>query len=280
MGVRSAKSSGRAKDGTTPDAGQGSAAATGGAGAGAGKGAGGQAAGASGQQGARGAVKQSGWKAGAGPPQPGGSGKRKRSKSTTGSIVELVSIVAIAVLLAIGIQAFIVKPYRIPSGSMEPTLAIGQRVLVNRIGMDFGKPHVGEIAVFHPPVNAEHPQCGPNPSTPVNYGGAACDQTNPHEGTVNFIKRIVAGPGDTLSIREGHVYRNGKREQDSYIRACGGVQECNFPTPIKIPPGHWFMMGDNRGQSDDSRFWGPVPTSWIIGDAFATYWPPDRIGLL
>ena len=55
--------------------------------------------------------------------------------------------------------------------------------------------------------------------------------------------------------------------------------ECNFPTPIKIPAGHWFMMGDNRGESDDSRFWGPVPTGWIIGEAFATYWPPDRIGI-
>ena len=70
------------------------------------------------------------------------------------------------------------------------------------------------------------------------------------------------------------------RESDSYIKPCGGVQECNFTTPITIPAGHWFMMGDNRGESDDSRFWGPVPTSWIIGDAFATYWPPDRIGTL
>jgi signal peptidase I len=58
------------------------------------------------------------------------------------------------------------------------------------------------------------------------------------------------------------------------------VRECNFLTPIKIPAGRWFMMGDNRGESDDSRFWGPVPTSWIIGGAFLTYWPPDRIGTL
>jgi signal peptidase I len=58
------------------------------------------------------------------------------------------------------------------------------------------------------------------------------------------------------------------------------VPQCSFPTPIKVPPGHWFMMGDNRGESDDSRFWGPVPRSWIIGDAFATYWPIDRIGFL
>ncbi len=193
-------------------------------------------------------------------------------------------IVAIAVGLALGIQAVLVKPYRIPSGSMEPTLAIGQRVLVNRIGMDFSEPHVGEIAVFHPPVGAELQECGPTPHT-VTPGGAACSEPVPQESSVNYVKRIVAGPGDEIYIKDGHVYRRagGKgqfvAEQDSYIKACGSSSECNFTTPIRIPAGHWFMMGDNRGDSDDSRFWGPVPTGWIIGQAIATYWPPDRIGI-
>lgn len=204
---------------------------------------------------------------------------KRQSKSTTSSIVELVMIVVIALGLALLIQAFIVKPYRIPSGSMEPTLTIGQRVLVNRIGERFGGPHIGEVAVFHPPKEAEQEECGPTPHM-VTPGGAACSEPEPEHSEVNFIKRIVAGPGDTIYIREGHLYRNGKRESDGYIRPCGERAECNFPTPIKIPPGHWFMMGDNRGESDDSRFWGPVPTSWIIGQAFATYWPPDRIGFL
>jgi len=208
----------------------------------------------------------------------------KRRASRRGSIVELIVILAVAVGLALAIQALVVKPYRIPSGSMEPTLAIGQRVLVNRIGMDFGDPHVGEIAVFHPPLSAEQQLCGPQPHA-VSTGGAACDQPVPQESSVNFIKRIVAGPGDEIYVSEGHVYRKaaGKssfvREQDSYIKACGASSECNFTTPIKIPAGHWFMMGDNRGDSDDSRFWGPVPTGWIIGQAILTYWPPDRIGV-
>ena len=201
------------------------------------------------------------------------------SKSKTDSIVELVVIVLVAIGLALAIQAFVVKPYRIPSGSMEPTLKVGQRVLVNRVGMDFKDPHVGEIVVFHPPKNAEQQVCGPAPHM-VSPGGAACSAPEPESSSVNFIKRIVAGPGDTLYIREGHAYRNGKRENDSYINPCGGGSECNFLTPIKIPAGHWFMMGDNRGESDDSRFWGPIPTGWIIGGAFATYWPPDRIGFL
>lgn len=214
----------------------------------------------------------------------GGKGA-KRSKSTVGSIVELVVIIAVALGLALAIQAFIIKPYRIPSGSMEPTLAIGQRVLVNRIATDFSEPHVGEIAVFHPPEGAEQEECGPSPHV-IKLGEAPCASPVPKQSSVNFIKRVVAGPGDEIYIKEGHVFRKaaGKtqfvREQDSYIRACGESPECNFPKPIKVPPGHWFMMGDNRGESDDSRFWGPVPTGWIIGQAIATYWPPDRIGSL
>jgi len=208
-----------------------------------------------------------------------------RPKSTVGSIVELVVIVAIALGLALGIQAWFVKPYRIPSGSMEPTLHVGQRVLVNRIGMHFGDPSVGAIAVFHPPEGAERQECGPTPHI-VRMGGEACAAPLPRRSGENFIKRIVAGPGDEIYVKEGHVYRraHGKgpfvKEQDSYIRPCGASSECEFPKAIKIPPGHWFMMGDNRGESDDSRFWGPVPTGWIIGEAFATYWPPDRIGIL
>ncbi len=209
----------------------------------------------------------------------------KQPKSTLGTIVELVVIIIVALGLALGIQEWIIKPYRIPSGSMEPTLAVGQRVLVNRIGMDFGGPHVGEIAVFHPPEGAEQEECGPVEHV-VKAGGAACSEPVPRESSVNFIKRVVAGPGDEIYVREGHVYRKAKgtstfvREKDSYIRECGASPECNFLTPIKIPAGHWFMMGDNRGESDDSRYWGPVPRGWIIGQAIATYWPPDRIGIL
>ena len=193
------------------------------------------------------------------------------------SIIELVLTVAVAVALALLIQAFIVKPYRIPSPSMYPTLTIGQRVLTNRL---INHPSVGDVVVFHPPHGADSidPVCG-NPAQGAGHS-QACDQPTAQESTQTFIKRVVAGPGDTVQIINGHVYRNGVREKDPYIEPCGADPSCNFRTPIKIPPGDYFMMGDNRGESDDSRFWGPVPTSWIIGGAFATYWPPDRIGLL
>jgi signal peptidase I len=197
--------------------------------------------------------------------------------------------VTIAVGLALSIQAWILKPYKIPSGSMEPTLKVGQRVLANRIGMDINGPYVGEIAVFHPPKDADNYQCGPSLRRALLKDGPACDETNPEENTsVNFIKRVVAGPGDEIYISEGHVYRRaaGKssfvRERDPYIKECsdGYAVGCNFSIPIKIPPDHWFTMGDNRGESTDSRFWGPVPTGWFIGGAIFTYWPLDRIGFL
>ena len=107
----------------------------------------------------------------------------------------------------------------------------------------------------------------------------ACDQPTPEKSDVNFIKRIVAGPGDTLSVQNGHPVVNGKIAQEDFISPCTPGGACNLPQQITIPPDHYFMMGDNRGSSDDSRFWGPVPRDWIIGKAFATYWPPDRVGI-
>ena len=193
------------------------------------------------------------------------------------SLVEFVLIVLIALGLAFGIQAFIVKPYRIPSPSMEPTLSVGQRVLVDRLGNALTSPHVGEIVVFHPPQGAvaNAPECGGPQEV-----GQACGRPQGGESNVNFIKRIVAGPGDVISIRGGHVIRNGKMAREPFTRACGTADGCDLPTPLKVPAGDWFMMGDNRGESSDSRFWGPVPRSWIIGGAFFTYWPPNRIGIL
>lgn len=157
--------------------------------------------------------------------------------------------------------------YQVPSGSMEPTLPIGTRVLVKK-----QPPIVGAIVVYHPPEGALEQECGPKPHV-LAFGGVACDAPIPREAKSEWIKRIVAGPGDEIFVRGGHVYRKARgagkfvRETDSYIRACGGSPECDFPIPIKISAGHWFLMGDNRGESDDSRFWGPVPTAWIVGVA-------------
>jgi signal peptidase I len=201
----------------------------------------------------------------------------KKGSSASGSLLELVLIVAVALGLALGIQAFLIKPYKIPSESMVPTLQIGQRVLVNRIGARFSDPNVGDVVVFHPPTGAEEDDmCGEQPPM-----GQVCLKPTAHKADVNFIKRVVAGPGDKLQIVNGHVILNGKRQKEPFVRPCdGGAGECDFPREVTIPAGSYFMMGDNRGSSDDSRYWGPVPRKWIVGAAFATYWPPKRIGLL
>lgn len=200
----------------------------------------------------------------------------KRRKPLSSSILELVLTVLVALGLAFAIQAFLVKPYRIPSQSMEPTLDVGQRILVDRIGMHFSSPHIGEIMVFHPP--ADYDTCAdPAEGQP---GGAACDVVGARPSKETFVKRVVGLPGDRISIRNGHVYRDGRREADSYIIGCAGNPDCSFPKTIVIPKGDYYMMGDNRPNSQDSRFWGPVPRRWLIGQAFFTYWPIGRIGTL
>ena len=193
------------------------------------------------------------------------------------SLVEFVLIVAVALGLALLIQAFVVKPFRIPSGSMEPTLAINQRVLVDRVTGHFSDPGRGDIVVFKPPRGADNNTCGiasePNDGHP-------CQKPTPGESSQNFIKRVVAVCGDRLKVLGGRVYLNGKPQREPFIRPDDACGICNLKKEITIPPGYFFMMGDNRGQSADSREWGPVPKRYIIGQAFFTYWPIDRIGTL
>ena len=168
---------------------------------------------------------------------------KKRSKSTVGSIIELVVIIAIALGLALGIQAFLVKPYRIPSGSMEPTLSIGQRVLVNRIGMDIGEPSVGEIAVFHPPEGAEQQECGPVPHT-VKLGGAACDYPLPKvdrastssSGSSPVRAMKSTSTRGTSTARRRARARSSPSRTPTSVRAAA-VPSANSRCRSRFPPG-------------------------------------------
>jgi signal peptidase I len=198
---------------------------------------------------------------------------RAKQKSTAGSLIELVAIVAVALGLALGIQAFLVKPFRIPSESMVPTLAVGQRVLVDRVTLRFGEPDRGDIMVFKPPRGADDDECGVQ--QPDN---TPCARPTKERSDTNFIKRVVAVGGDQVAIRDGHVILNGKRQEESFTRPDSECSTCNLTNEITIPEGHFYMMGDNRGASADSREWGPVPKRWLVGQAFFTYWPPKKIG--
>ncbi len=179
----------------------------------------------------------------------------------------LVTIVgAIAIVLAI--KAWVVNPYRIPSSSMEPTLHCAKpdlgcearysdRVLACRFCYHFWSPKRGDIIVFKtPPLAAV--RCG--------EGGT-------------FVKRLIGLPGDTWEERNGYVYIDGKKLNEPYVSKQTHIADGRTIAPIKIPQGQYFMMGDNRSSSCDSRSWGTVPRGNLIGKVFATYWPPNRISV-
>jgi signal peptidase I len=177
----------------------------------------------------------------------------------------IVTIVgAIAIVLAI--KAWVVNPYRIPSSSMEPTLhcarpgpgceaRFSDRVLANRFIYHFRSPHRGDIIVFKTPPLAEE-RCG--------AGGT-------------FVKRLIGLPGETWQEKDGFIYINGKKLIEPYIKPDRRDTGTSYGTR-KIPQGMYFMMGDNRSQSCDSREWGAVPRKNLIGPVFFVYWPPNRIG--
>ena len=162
---------------------------------------------------------------------------------------------------------------------MEPTLHVGDRVLVNRFSHHLGaKPAVGDIVVFHPPAGADaaSPRCGVNGQ---GEGSATpCSRPTRRPSSQTFIKRVVAVGGDRVALLGGRVVRNGRPQDEPFARGCGPGAGCRFPREVTVPAGHVYLLGDNRGASQDSRFWGPVPTSWVIGKAAVIYWPPRQTG--
>lgn len=196
-------------------------------------------------------------------------------KGRLGEVYGLVVTTAIALILALAIQAWVAKPFQVPSGSMEPTLEIGDRIIANRMSYKIGDPSIGDIVVFHPPAGIDTESCGVEKSISEPCPMPTADRSGQY-----YVKRIVAGPGDTLSIKDGHPVVNGVEKTDEpYIRPCGVNMRCNMPSTITIPPDHYFMMGDNRGESADSRVWGPISRDWIVGRTIGTFWPPTQIGV-
>jgi signal peptidase I len=198
---------------------------------------------------------------------------RTGDRNAGGSLIELVVIVAVALGVALAIQAVLVKPFRIPSESMVPTLEIGQRVLVDRVSPRFSDYERGDVVVFKPPEGADTGACAV--SHPPQQG---CPRSSDSKSDTNFIKRIVAVGGDRIAVKRGRVYIDGKLQKESFIAPNANCDICNLPEELTVPKDQFYMMGDNRGASLDSRKWGPVPTDNIIGKAFATYWPPNRWG--
>jgi signal peptidase I len=185
------------------------------------------------------------------------------------TLADYTITVVLAIGLALLIQAFIVKPYMIPSPSMADTLQIGQRVLVDRVSYLYRDIARGDVIVFRQP----HGQPGKD----------------------ILIKRVVGLPGDTLSLSGGKLYVNGSLQQEPYVRVVDGQAEPTDPAdalggpasagwslaaPYTLPAGQYFVMGDNRTNSGDSRYFGTVPEENVIGRAIFSYWPLGRLGTL
>jgi signal peptidase I len=179
------------------------------------------------------------------------------------ALVEWGIILVAVVLCTFLLRTFVVQSFYIPSGSMLPTLQVGDRIIVDKLSYRFHDPHRGDIVVFaRPPLE--------------------------DQAYADLVKRVVGLPGETISSKDGAVYIDGKRlvepwlpaGSQSYTGALAGGDshpEFDLPGPVKIPPGDYYVMGDNRADSEDSRFFGPIPRSLIVGRAVAVVWPFGHI---
>jgi signal peptidase I len=176
-------------------------------------------------------------------------------------VLAIVIVVVVVVVVAADSRSAHLESFRIVDPAMAPGLKPGQIIQVDR---GRRSPGLGRIVVFNPPTAAMTPAAGcGNPAQGAGHR-AACDKIASAKSSAILIKRVVGLPADVITIVNGHVIRNGAREADGYIRPCHGP-DCNFPKAITIPVGEYYVLGDNRGASDDSRFWGPVPRAWIVG---------------
>lgn len=176
----------------------------------------------------------------------------RREESMGRWLIETVVLVLLAFALAQGIKTFVIQPFVIPTGSMKPTIMEDDRVLAEKLSYRFGSsPAPGDVVVFDDPLG-EHPQ---------------------------LIKRVIAVGGQTVDIREDGVYIDDEPLDEPYIH--GKPTEIGtVELPVTVPDGYVWLMGDNRPNSGDSRFFGPRPVASVRGRAFWTYWPPTRFGEL
>ncbi|MCG8361972.1 MAG: signal peptidase I [Pseudanabaenales cyanobacterium] len=166
--------------------------------------------------------------------------------------IEGFQTIGLSIVLALGIRHFVAEARYIPSGSMEPTLQINDRLVVEKVSYYFNPPERGDIVVFWPP-----------------------DELFPNTGRRDaFIKRVIGLPGETVQIEAGNVIVDGRLLEEEYIKAPPEYQW----GPETVPPYSYLVLGDNRNSSYDSHSWGFVPQKNIIGRAVVRFWPPDRVG--
>jgi signal peptidase I len=166
------------------------------------------------------------------------------------ALLEFLTILLVSFVLVFGfVRPVIAAPFYIGSESMVPTLEVWDRVLINKLAYDFAEPERGDIVLFESPEDGKDP----------------------------LIKRVVGLPEDTIELRQGHLLVNGEPTKEPYLRA--ELPGATPYGPVRVPEGHVFVMGDNRANSFDSRYFGPVPRENLIGEALFRFWPPGRVGM-
>ncbi|NJK60484.1 MAG: signal peptidase I [Oscillatoriales cyanobacterium SM2_1_8] len=169
-----------------------------------------------------------------------------------------LKVLAIALVVALTLRFWVVEPRYIPSGSMEPTLQVGDRIAVEKVSYRFWQPQRGDIVVFYPPGETDRQRA--------------------------YIKRIVGLPGDRLQIQNGRVYANGEPLPEPYlaepIQYTLVVPDGEGAATLTVPANAYWVMGDNRNNSNDSHVWGYLPRRNLIGRAVFRFYPPERFGPL
>lgn len=161
-------------------------------------------------------------------------------------VIDVVETLVLSVILFAAINAVSAR-IRVDGASMEPTLQSGEFVIVNKLAYVFGEPKIGDVIVFHFPVDPEQ----------------------------EYIKRVIGLPGDRVVIENGRVYVNGQLLEEDYIAASPV-----YSNTWDVPPDSLFVLGDNRNNSSDSHSWGPVPMEYVVGKAILIYWPPTQWGVI
>lgn len=203
--------------------------------------------------------------------------KNETKQKIIAGLKETIETVVFVVVMVIFIRFFIGEIRWIPSASMHPTLIEGDRIFVERYSRFFSTPKRGDIMVFYPPAEEIKTDAW---SVFARLSGFFCKD-------VAYIKRVIGLPGDKLEIKEFvngrfQVYINDKPLKETYIMSPDDYIPCSgdmFCGPMRIPAGQYFMMGDNRGNSQDSRFWGFLPKERFIGKAVFLFWPPTRMNV-
>jgi signal peptidase I len=182
--------------------------------------------------------------------------RRRAAAHLRRQVVEWVLLIGLAVVIALVVKAFLIQAFYIPTGSMEPTLDVNDRVLVNKLAYRLGDPERGDIIVFDAPREART------------------------DDVQELIKRVIGLPGETIESRDGRIYIDGQLLEEPYLTDVNRDNLGEPIAPIVIPEGQYFVMGDNRSNSQDSRFFGTISEDDIVGRAFVRIWPIPDFGFL